>query len=204
MTGLDLCIGDPDPRLRTALAVLFGHHGWNVRAVENGEKLFAAVLDQAPTCVLIDIHAPAENCLGTVTALRAQGYTHPIVAMSGLSEAAVIVAAIKHGADDFVQKPCRTEALFEAATRAVDDWTEKQRGQDDALARRFIGHAMLTKRETDILRGIAAGSTAREAGALLDISPRTVEFHRARIMQKFGAKNAADLMRIILRTAGKC
>jgi FixJ family two-component response regulator len=124
--------------------------------------------------------------------------------MSSLSQAAIIVGAIKHGADDFVQKPCRTEALHDAVMHAMEDWSSRQRGHDATLAQRFVGHAMLTRRETDIVRGIAAGSTAREAAAQLDISPRTVEFHRARILQKFGARNAADLMRIILRTAGNC
>ena len=204
MANRDLCIGDPDPRLRSALSVLFGHVGWSVRAVENGEALMVAVLERPPSCVLIDIHAPAEGCLNAVAGLRAQGYTHPIVAMSSLADAAIIVAAIKHGADDFVPKPCTTEVLYDAVKRAVDDWTQKRSGLDEGLARRFIGHAMLTNRETDILRGISAGSTAREAAALLGISPRTVEFHRGKIMQKFGAKNAADLMRIILRTAGSC
>ena len=203
MTSRDLCIGDPDPRLRSALAVLFGHVGWSVRAVENGEALLVAVLDRPPNCVLIDIHAPAEGCLNTVASLRAQGYTRPIVAMSSLADAAIIVAAIKNGADDFVPKPCRTEALYNAVERAVDDWNDKS-GFDEGLARRFIGHAMLTTRETEILRGISAGTTAREAAAVLGISPRTVEFHRGKIMQKFGAKNAADLMRIVLRTAGSC
>ena len=204
MTSRDLCIGDPDPRLRSALAVLFGHVGWSVRAVENGEALLVAVLDRPPSCVLIDIHAPAEGCLNTVASLRAQGYTRPIVAMSSLADAAIIVAAIKNGADDFVPKPCRTEALYNAVERAVDDWNDKKSGFDEGLARRFIGHAMLTTRETEILRGISAGTTAREAAAALGISPRTVEFHRGKIMQKFGAKNAADLMRIVLRTAGSC
>jgi len=204
MTSRDLCIGDPDPRMRSALGILFGHHGWSVRAVENGEALLAAVLERPPSCVLIDIHAPAWNCLNVVAGLRAQGYSHPIVAMSNLCEAAIIVAAIKHGADDFVPKPCRPEALYDAAARAVEDWRAKQLGRDGALGSRFVGHAILTARETDILRGIAAGATAREAAVTLDLSPRTVEFHRARIMQKFGAKNAADLMRIVLRTAGNC
>jgi FixJ family two-component response regulator len=204
MNSRDLCIGDPDPRLRTALAVMFGHVGWSVRGVENGEALLVAVLDQSPSCVLIDIQAPAQHCLNTVAGLRAQGYTRPIVAMSSLSDAPIIVGAIKHGADDFIQKPCRTEVLYDAVIRAVEDWNQKQLGHEPTLTQRFIGHAMLTRRETDIVRGIAAGSTAREAAAQLDISPRTVEFHRARILQKFGAKNAADLMRIILRTTGNC
>ncbi|MDB5654027.1 MAG: response regulator [Tardiphaga sp.] len=204
MIGRDLCVADPDARLRTSLVISFGHLGWSVRAVESGEALLTAVRDQPPSCVLIDIHAPTEQGLYTVSSLRSLGYTHPIVAMSSLGEAAVIVAAIQHGADDFIVKPCRPEALYQAVKRALDGWIEKQQGLDEALGARFVGHAMLTKRETDILRGIAAGATAREAAALLDISPRTVEFHRARILVKFGARNAADLMRIILRTAGHC
>lgn len=202
MNSHDLLVGDPDPKLRTALAIMFGHAGWLVRGAENGEAIRAAVLDRTPSCVLIDIHAPLQSCLSAMASLRAEGYTRPIVAMSSLSEPAIIVAAIKHGADDFVQKPCRTETLFETIMRAVSDWDTKQLGQDAALTRQFVGHAMLTRRESDIVRGIAAGSTAREAAALLDISPRTVEFHRARILRKFGARNTAELMRIILRTAG--
>jgi FixJ family two-component response regulator len=110
------------------------------------------------------------------------------------------VEAIKNGALDFIEKPFRAG---DVAARVRDAIEAKARRAADATSgaitdRAFPGHDQLTPREREVLSQLAAGASNKEAGRHLGISPRTVEVHRARIMEKAGAKNAADLVRIVL------
>jgi FixJ family two-component response regulator len=112
------------------------------------------------------------------------------------------VEAIKSGALDFIEKPFDAATVVTRVREAVEAWARRsQRGagsSGDILSKSFPGHDLLTSRERDVLGQIAAGSSNKQAGRELGISPRTIEVHRARIMEKLGAKNAADLVRIVL------
>ncbi len=198
MQGSELFVADPDAKVVTAIGVMFGNAGWSVRTFGDGESLVSAALDHSPSCVLLDVQFPAKGGLARLDELRSRGYAKPVLMTSGTFDAATIVTAIKRGADDFIQKPARPEAVFEAVRAAVEAWTDRQARRDCQFGDKFVGRALLTKRETDVLRGIASGATAKEAAALLELSPRTVEFYRARILLKLGARNSADLMRIVM------
>jgi FixJ family two-component response regulator len=110
------------------------------------------------------------------------------------------VEAIKNGALDFIEKPFDASTVVTRVREAVDAWARRAQrgGGSDFLSKAFPGHDLLTSRERDVLGQIAAGSSNKQAGRELGISPRTIEVHRARIMEKLGAKNAADLVRIVL------
>jgi FixJ family two-component response regulator len=109
---------------------------------------------------------------------------------------------MKAGAADVLAKPVDTDRLV----RAVRDTLHEANGRDATLGRRHAvedrGFAHLTPREREVLRLIAGGASNKEAGRELSISPRTVEVHRARVMEKLGARNAADLTRIVLTGEG--
>jgi two-component system response regulator FixJ len=114
------------------------------------------------------------------------------------------VEAIKHGAVDFIEKPLDTET---AVTRVdeVKRACARRRDGDTSLGvtpTHFPGYDFLTPREREVLTQIAAGASSKEAGRQLGISFRTIEIRRARIMEKLGAKNAADLVRIVSTRAG--
>jgi len=83
---------------------------------------------------------------------------------------------------------------------AIEAWARRsmEKDQDSILAAEFPGHDLLTPREREVLAQIARGASNKEAGRHLGISPRTIEVHRARVMEKLGAKNAADLVRIVM------
>jgi FixJ family two-component response regulator len=107
------------------------------------------------------------------------------------------VEAIRNGALDFIEKPFDPATVAVRVRDAMRAW--QNAGSDDALLTRdFPGRDRLTARERDVLGRIVQGASNKEAGRELGISPRTVEVHRARIMEKLGARNAADLMRIVL------
>ena len=107
------------------------------------------------------------------------------------------VDAIRSGALDFFEKPFDADMLVRRVRTAI---ASREQGRSDAFrpAAHFPGASLLTAREREVLERIAEGSSNKEIGRMLGISPRTVEVHRARIMEKLGARNAADLVRIVL------
>ncbi len=108
--------------------------------------------------------------------------------------------AIRNGARDFIEKPFDPCAIVTRVREAIAGWRSIERAEGHS-ARDFPGHERLTARELQVLDQIAEGASNKEAGRELGISPRTIEVHRARIMEKLRAKNAADLMRVVLRKA---
>jgi FixJ family two-component response regulator len=104
------------------------------------------------------------------------------------------VSAMKKGASDFVSKPCAAESVVGRIKTIIDHHNEPASRVDLSS---FRGGDRLTPRERDVLQKIALGASNKEAGRQLGISPRTVEVHRARIMEKMGARNTADLVRIV-------
>jgi FixJ family two-component response regulator len=131
--------------------------------------------------------------------LNAQQYAAPIFIISGVGDIPMAVEAIKNGALDFIEKPFDAATVVTRVREAVEAWARRAKSDSGtALLSAFPGHDLLTSRERDVLAQIAAGSSNKQAGRELGISPRTIEVHRARIMEKLGAKNAADLVRIVL------
>ncbi len=130
--------------------------------------------------------------------LDAQSYPAPVLVISGRGDIPTAVEAIRNGALDFIEKPFDPTTVVARVRSAIDGW-HNGNGKNSILARDFPGHDRLTAREGDVLERIAQGESNKEAGRELGISPRTIEVHRARIMEQLAAKNAADLMRIVLR-----
>jgi FixJ family two-component response regulator len=120
--------------------------------------------------------------------------------ISGSADIPMAVDAIKHGALDFIEKPFDPETIVRRVREALSaaDARTEARARHAAQDVTIVGADTLTCREKEVLTLIAGGQSNKEAGRQLGISPRTIEVHRARIMEKLGAKNAADLVRIVL------
>jgi two-component system, LuxR family, response regulator FixJ len=194
----EIFIVDDDPSVRTALSVLFSGVGYQVTSFVEGEAFLSAARAHTPQCVLIDVHLPGCSGLDVLRKLDAQRYPAPILVISGRGDIPTAVDAIRHGALDFIEKPFDPTAVVTRVRDVIAAWENVNR-EHSILAREFPGHDRLTARERDVLERIARAASNKEAGRELGISPRTVEVHRARIMEKLNAKNAADLMRIVLR-----
>ncbi len=194
----EVFIVDDDPSVRAALSVLLSGEGYQVASFVEGEAFLAAARSRTPGCVLLDVHLPGSSGLDILKQLDAQSYPAPVLVISGRGDIPTAVEAIRTGALDFIEKPFDTVAVAARVRSAIDGW-HNGNGKDSILARDFSGHDRLTARERDVLERIAQGASNKEAGRELSISPRTIEVHRARIMEKLAAKNAADLVRIVLR-----
>jgi FixJ family two-component response regulator len=194
----EIFIVDDDPSVRAALAVVLSGEGYLVTSFGEGEAFLSAARSRTPGCVLIDVNLPGCSGLDVLRKLDAQRYPAPILMISGRGDIPTAVDAIRQGALDFIEKPFDPATVASRVRGVINAW-QQGHGNDAPLVGEFPGIERLTARERDVLERIARGASNKEAGRELGISPRTVEVHRARIMEKLNARNAADLMRIVLR-----
>lgn len=194
-------IVDDDGAVRDALEVMLGFEGFACETFPDGVAFLAAIKNRQPDCVLLDVHMPRRSGVEVLKELRAAAFPAPVIMISGQGDIPMAVGAIKMGAYDFIEKPFDVESVL-SILRAALASPRRDAVRPDGLPD-FVGCATLTPRERDVLGQIAHGASNKEAGRRLGISPRTVEVHRARIMEKLGARNAADLVRIVLSDAAR-
>jgi FixJ family two-component response regulator len=146
------------------------------------------------------VHIPGKSGLDILKELRGEDYPAPIFIISGQGDIAMAVSAIKHGALDFIEKPFRGNEIVMRLHEAIEAYARRQadRSASNVGSAHFPGREPLTRREREVLEQFTAGASNKEAGRHLGISPRTIEDHRANIMKKLGARNAADLVRIVM------
>ena len=197
--ALDVAVVDDDPAVRDSLATILGIEGFQVQTYGSGDEFLNHGRQLRIDCLLLDVHMPARSGLDVLDAVGGAAYSAPIIMISGQADIPMAVTAIKSGAHDFIEKPFSAEAVISMIRDAVRAHRERSQSSSRTPSnRRFPGAETLTTREVEVLDRIAQGASNKEAGRLLGISPRTVEVHRARIMEKLGARNTADLMRIVL------
>jgi two-component system, LuxR family, response regulator FixJ len=189
---------DDDHAVLDALSMSLQAEGYLVEGFLDAQSVMNAVHMRVPSAMLLDVKLPDQSGIEVLRTLRSDNFVMPIIMMTGHGDVPMAVEAIKLGAYDFIEKPFSICALLDQLKRSMvakEKFTNDTRvGEFDFLS---VGGNVLTKRECEVLREIAAGASSKEAGRILGISPRTVEVHRARIMDKLGARNAADLMRIL-------
>jgi FixJ family two-component response regulator len=194
---LPVFVVDDDASVRDALSLLLKREGFLPRGFADGQSFLEAVDETLPACVVLDLNLPDRSGLELLEDLRQLKFPPPVIVISGQSDLKMAVTAMKRGARDVLEKPFAANVLIDRIRDIVATHHRMTNGHIEGLAN-FPGREMLTSRERDVLSQVAHGSSNKEAGRRLGISPRTVEVHRARIMDKLGAKNAADLMRIVL------
>ncbi len=196
----EIFVVDDEPAIRTILSTVLSRHGYDAVCFADGASLLAAARARTPACIILDVHIPGESGLDVLKHLNAQDYPAPILIMSGQGDIPMAVDAIKHGALDFIEKPFRGNEVIARVTQAIQASKRLSSPEHSSpnLSVRLSGYEPLTRREREVLSQVMTGASSKEAGRQLGISSRTVEVHRARIMEKLGAKNAADLIRIAL------
>lgn len=186
---------DDDEAIRRSLSFLLKTSGYAVRQFEGGTAFLKEAGDLERGCVLLDVRMPDIDGLEVQRELRARGIMLPVIIMTGHGDIDMAVAAMKAGASDFIEKPFEKAALLgclEAARQlSVADRGANARAED-ARARLNI----LTDREREVLDGLVEGLPNKSIAYDLGISPRTVEIHRANLMQKLEVKSLAEALRI--------
>lgn len=187
-------IVDDDVSVRDALQTVFQLDGYETLLYESGGALLEGRRIHGDHPILLDVHMPGRSGIDILNTLEPNKYEAPIFIISGQGDIPMAVNAIKSGAYDFIEKPFDGNQILDRVGDAIESFRSKGDGEN----LEFEGSETLTPREMEVLKLIAGGASNKEAGRSLGISPRTVEVHRARIMEKLGAKNAADLVRIVL------
>jgi FixJ family two-component response regulator len=199
----EIFVVDDDPAVRETLSVVLSAGGYQVICFADGAALLKVARSRTPACILLDVHIPGESGLDILKELHGEDYPAPIFMISGQGDIAMAVDAIKSGALDFIEKPFRGSEIVARLDEAIGAYA-RRRAEDSALkvpSFHFPGHEPLTRREREVLEQFASGSSNKEAGRHLGISPRTIEDHRANVMKKLGARNAADLIRMVMTAA---
>jgi FixJ family two-component response regulator len=199
----EIFVVDDDPAVRETLSMVLSAGGYQVICFADGAALLKVARTRTPACILLDVHIPGESGLDILKELHGEDYPAPIFMISGQGDIATAVGAIKSGALDFIEKPFRGSEIVARLDEAIGAYA-RRRAEDSAIkvpSFHFPGREPLTRREREVLEQFASGSSNKEAGRHLGISPRTIEDHRANVMKKLGARNAADLIRMVMTTA---
>ena len=189
-----------DPAVRDTLSMVLSAGGYEVICFADGAALLAVARSRTPACILLDVHIPGKSGLDILRELHGEDYPAPIFMISGQGDIPMAVNAIKYGALDFIEKPFRGSEIVARLNEAIGAFARRQKeNASPKIGSLYLpGREPLTRREREVLEQFTAGASNKEAGRTLGISPRTIEDHRANIMKKLGARNAADLIRIVM------
>ncbi|MGB3386801.1 MAG: response regulator FixJ [Pseudaminobacter sp.] len=188
-------VDDEEP-VRKSLAFLLTMMGFTVRVHDRATSFLAAVPGIGKACLVTDLRMPEMNGVELLEKLNETGVQVPAVVITGHGDVPMAVAAMKAGAVDFIEKPFQDEVLVEAIKRAASRLDRIETVEDVAAVQSRL--AQLSDRERQVLTAIVAGLPNKSIAYDLNISPRTVEVHRANIMSKMQAKNLPELVRMSL------
>lgn len=184
---------EADAVARAGLEHLLRSVGLAVWAADNVEAFLRVYQAQQPACLLLDLHIPDLIMDRVKDDFSKQQIDLPVIIMACDSDVSTAVAAMKHGAVDFLEKPVNEQLLLDSVHNALakDHMRCKARARQQALLERL---ATLTARERDIFQRVAEGLSNREIAEQLALSPKTVELHRAKVMQKMAACTLSELI----------
>jgi two-component system, LuxR family, response regulator FixJ len=188
---------EDDETNRQLMKDLFESVDLKVELFPSGDAFLAAMPMRGPGCILLDVRMPGISGLDLQSKLSEQKLDLPIIIVTAHGDTQMAVRAMKEGAFDFVEKPINNQVLLDTVNKAL---TESRRigaeiREQESIQKRLD---LLTPRETDVLRMIAQGKLNKQIAFELGITQRTVEVHRARVMEKIQAKTVADLLRTVM------
>ncbi|HMN44753.1 MAG TPA: response regulator FixJ [Povalibacter sp.] len=188
---------DDDSAVRDALKLLLRSVGQAVETFGSGQEFLEAYSEDRPGCLVLDIRMPGMSGLELQQKLNERHSILPIIFITGHGDVPMAVEAMQAGAVDFIQKPFRDQDLIDRINQAL----EKDGNNRAALGERNdIRHRLetLTPREREVLDLVVHGKANKVIAGDLKLSQRTVEIHRARVMEKMQASSLAHLVRMVL------
>ena len=194
---------DDDPAISESLRVLLRSVGLNVETYSNAEEFLQDYNPSQPGCLLLDVRLPGISGLELQERLATRNVHIPIIMITSYGDVPMSVQALKAGAFQFLQKPFRDQELLDYISEAIrlDARARHARAQRVAIKARL---ALLTPREHEVLTLVVDGKLNKQIANELRISLRTVETHRARMMEKLHANTAVDLVRMTMIAATDC
>jgi FixJ family two-component response regulator len=196
-------IVDDDPAMRDSLGFLIGSVGRRVETYASAEDFLEAYDKERPGCIVLDVRMPGLSGLELMEKLNEDRFAPPVVLITGHGDIPMAVRALKAGAFDFIEKPFSDQVLLERIQQALQKDTQERASEQDRsdIERRSD---RLTARETQVFELVVAGKPNKVVATDLGLSQKTVEVHRAHVMEKMRAESFADLvkMAVLLEVTG--
>ena len=186
---------DDDAAMRESMTLMLEQAGFQVRAFPNAQAFLDTCGTEELGCLVLDLRMPGMSGLELQRALTQLGYTLPIIFLSAFGDVPATVRAIKGGAVDFLEKPVSTGVLIGRIRQSLDE-EERRRGRAAEVLKLRTLFDQLTPREREVMELATKGMSNKVIASRLGISPRTVENHRARLMEKLEVGNIAELCQV--------
>lgn len=186
-------IVDDDQAVRDSLSMLVETVELRPQTFGNAQEFLDSYDRSQAGCLVVDVRMPGMNGLELQSRLAVEGIDIPVVIITGHGDVFMAVQALKAGAVDFIEKPFRDQELLNSIQRAIaiDEKVRKEQGERDKVEVRL---EQLTPREREVMNLLAKGKSNKEVAAELDISRKTVDFHRVRILEKMGVDSLVELV----------
>ena len=188
---------DDDDSIRELLTWLMKRNAIRAEAYPNAKSFLKAYRPGTPGCLILDLYMPGMSGLDLQQYLKEAGIEMPVIFLSGRADVPKAVAAVKSGAIDFIEKPFDYRRIVELVRECLRRDAEARAGREAARGR-AERLATLTQREREVLDRVIAGKVNRIIAEEMQISIKTVEAHRARIMEKLGVDSVAELVQATL------
>jgi two-component system, LuxR family, response regulator FixJ len=197
MTEATVFLIDDDASVRDSLSLVLSLKGMRTQLFATAETFLETYRPNWRGCVLTDLQMPEMSGLELQRALLDRGISLPVVVLTAHGDVQTTRLAMKSGAFDFLEKPVNDEVLLDVLRNAIreDSLRHDEHAAEDAVRSRL---SRLTPRENEVLALLVEGLSQREIAARLNISPRTVEVYKARMMEKLQCRSLAELIRIVL------
>ena len=196
-TGPTIYVVDDDDGMRRALITLLGTVGYQTAAYGKPSEFLAHFKPNEPGCLVLDIRMPEMSGLEVQQHLNRKGSMLPVIFITGHGDVPMAVQAMKEGAFEFIQKPFRDQQLLDCINHALEQDAENRK----AVARRaevLQRIESLTPRERQVMEMVVEGAANKVIAIDLGLSERTIEIHRAKVMEKMGARSVAHLVKMQL------
>jgi FixJ family two-component response regulator len=191
-------IVDDDDAVRKSLQLLFKTIDIEAAAYESGDVFLEQFDDAVEGCILLDIRMPGTSGLEVQKQLHDRGNSMPIIFITGHGDVPMAVEAMQSGAFDFIQKPFRDQDLMDRVSQALSQ-SEQHREASEQKVEVGQRYESLTPREKEVMGCVVKGQANKVIAMDRNVSQRTVEIHRARVMEKMQARSLADLVRMSIQ-----
>ena len=188
---------DDDEAMRDSMTWLLEGEGYEVACFDSAESFLRARDDDMRGCLVLDVRMPEMSGLELHEKLDALGSQLPVIFVTGHGDVPMAVSALQRGACDFIEKPFHNEDLLSRIVRALelDSQLSARRQRNGAISHRLD---QLTQREREVMKLVVAGKLNKQIADELNISMKTVEAHRARVMEKMGVRTLAELVKAVV------
>ncbi|VAX00954.1 hypothetical protein MNBD_GAMMA22-979 [hydrothermal vent metagenome] len=197
MLNSTIFIVDDDPAMRDSLSWLLKNIGYTVDVFSSAQEFLERYEPQAAGCMVLDVRLPGMSGLQLQQKMKAEGISLPVIIISGHGDVPMAVKAMQQGALVFLEKPFRDQELLDNIQEALEiDAKYREKDAASKIVREYI--ESLTQREKEVMQLMVKGDSSKEIAKLCEISVKTVEIHRSRVMEKMQAASLPELVHMTI------